>query len=273
MLQTSYVGLLKCMFVWHASTEQFLKCWKGCKHDAKSMGVHWNDCFPFKAETQCCMEHHNFGSVSLCIISACHCLAYCIYCRVCLLDRQRLSTWRVCDAPQQEAGRKKGKFKCVCVFFWVAMCVKLLWNLSKNRLHASSGKAHNNSKASHWQRLSIAVKGREFDKWILLWTSTSVGSAWENQGEMLRGWSVLSPKCHVWEHRRGSLLSQTVRLRLTKWCLFQAWPGLSNVHIRRQKNGNSSAKSAGILSAICSWEPAIRTGANRWKAWFQRLLN
>lgn len=49
--------------------------------------------------------------------------------------------------------------------------------------------------------LSIAVKDCEFDKWALSQPSTCVGSAWENRGGMLEGRSVLSPKCHVWEHR------------------------------------------------------------------------
>lgn len=114
-----------------------------------------------------CMEYHNFGSVAVYIISACHCLAYCICCRVCLLDRQRLGTWRVCDVPWQEAGGEKRNLICVCVFLSAYVCKILLKPLSKNRPHASSGKAHNNSKASHWQRLSIAVKDCEFDKWIL----------------------------------------------------------------------------------------------------------
>lgn len=183
------------------------------------MDVHWD---AFKADTRCCMEHHNSGRVTVYIISAGRCLAYCICCRVRLLDRQRPRTWKLRDVPRQEAGWKKEKMN-VCVR--VSACVyKLPLSLSKNRLHASFGEAHNNSKPSHWQRLSIAVKDCEFDKWILSWPSTCARSAWENQGGTLRGRSVLSPKCHVWEHRRGSLRSQTMWLRLTKCCLSQSLP-------------------------------------------------
>ncbi len=118
--------------MWHAPNEQFQNLKAPLTHYSKA----WECTEMIAAHSKPrCMEHHNFGSVTVYIISACYCLAYCICCRVRLLDKQRLSTWRVCDAPWQEAGGEKGKLICVCVYFWVPMCVKSFWNLSLKAGH------------------------------------------------------------------------------------------------------------------------------------------
>lgn len=188
------------------------------------MGVHCS----FKAKTHCCMKHLwqrlCVRYLSMPLLGLLHLLL-------------SVSHW---EAKTETGGRRgRGKVNVcggLCVYILECLCVKCFWNLFLKTgymlllvRHIITQKPPNDSGClKPWRTVSLTNGFSQK-------TSTCVGSAWENQAEMLQGMSVLSPKCHVWGHRWGSLPSQTMWLRLTKCCLPQTWPDLSGVCITQLK--------------------------------------